>query len=71
MTHQEHPIAIVSKKHYFLRLKYFLLGYKVIVRRGGFNPYREKILAEKKAYEEYQQQQREIRECLAQRGGEL
>ncbi len=25
-------IAVVSKRHYFLRLKYFLLGYTVSVR---------------------------------------
>ncbi|MBS9781209.1 MAG: hypothetical protein KGV56_01820 [Gammaproteobacteria bacterium] len=43
MQNKQRPIAIVSKHHYFLRLKYFLLGYRVSVRPVGKNPYRENL----------------------------
>ncbi len=41
MTNKQRPIAIVASNQYFLRLKYFLLGYRLSVRPVGKNPYRE------------------------------
>ncbi len=41
MQNKQRPIAIISKHHYLLRLKYFLLGYRLSVRPAGVNPYRE------------------------------
>ncbi len=47
MTHQK--IAIVSKHHYLLRLKYTLLGYRLSVRPSGTNPYRENRLKQRQS----------------------